>query len=164
MDELKNFTDNFRDEFEKEALPENHKVRFMLKLNREQRRGMSSNRYRQVMFYFAAASIVLFLVLTPVLYLNKVYNDRTLDISDYIGMLEERSETVTKIAESLNSQDKAVVLSTLDQLTFEAVPFESQLPQEIVNGERKELIKSYYTPRIKGVDELEKYAKQLKDN
>ncbi|MEN6619845.1 MAG: hypothetical protein ABFC28_10220 [Rikenellaceae bacterium] len=164
MDELKNFTENFRDDFEKESLPENHKERFILKLKREQKRDVVSHKTIQFMFYFAAASIALILILTPTLYLSKVYKNRALDSSDYVGVLEKRSQTITTMAESLTPQEKAIVLSTLDQLTFEAVSFESQLPECIKDGEREILIKSYYTPRIEGVDKLEKYTCQLINN
>jgi len=162
MDELKNFTDKFRDEFENDPLPENHKDRFISKLKREERRKFNSSRKREIMFYLTAASVALFLLLTPLLNVNRFITKGKMDISDYTGILEDRSESVMKIAESLSPNDKAMVLSTLDQLTFEAVSFESQLPSGIVNGERRELIKNYYTPKIEGVDKLEKYALQLK--
>lgn len=162
MDELKDFTGKFRDEFENEPLPENHKERFILKLKKEQKRTINSYRKRQIMFYSAAASVAIFLLLTPIININRFFTKDKMDVSDYTGILEDRSESVMKIAESLNSQDKAMVLSTLDQLTFEAVSFESQLPAGIVNGERRELIKNYYAPKIEGVDKLEEYARQLK--
>ncbi|OFY45032.1 MAG: hypothetical protein A2X18_13925 [Bacteroidetes bacterium GWF2_40_14] len=163
MDELKNFTDKFREEFENDPLPQNHKERFMLKLKRDSRRNVNSNRNRQIMFYFAAASVALFLIFTPVININKFFNKGKMDVSDYTGILEDRSKSVVKLAESLNPNDKAMVLSTLDQLTFEAVSFESQLPEGIVNGERTELIKNYYAPKIEGVDKLEEYARLLKN-
>lgn len=162
MDELKNFTNKFREEFENDPLPQNHKERFRLKLKRDKRRNINSYRNRQIIFYLAAASVALFLLLTPVININRLLNKGKSDVSDYTGILEDRSENVIKIAKALNPQDKAMVLSTLRQLTFEAVPFESQLPEGIVNGERKELIKNYYTPRIAGVDKLEEYARLLK--
>ncbi|MFA5850844.1 MAG: hypothetical protein WC833_13320 [Bacteroidales bacterium] len=163
MDELKKFTERFRDDFENDPIPQNHKERFISKLNKEQRRNIFSYRRREIMFYLAAASVALFLILTPVININRFFNKGKLDISDYTGILEERSESVIKIAESLNPKDKAMVLSTLDQLTFEAVSFESQLPEGIVNGQRRELIKNYYSPRIEGVDKLEDYARLLKN-
>ncbi len=162
MDELKKITGKYREEFENEPLPENHKQRFMLKLKREKRRLNKSYWNKQVMFYLVAASVALFLILTPVVNINRFFNKGKTDIGDYTGILEDRSESVIKIAESLNPRDKAVILSTLDQLTFEAVSFESQLPESIEKGERNELIKNYYSPRIEGVDKLEKYARLLK--
>ncbi len=163
MDELKKITDDFREEFENEPLPENHKQRFMLKLEKERRGYNNSVRKRQILFYLAAASVALFLILTPIVNINRFFSKDKLDISDYTGILEDRSESVMKIAESLSPNDKAMVLSTLDQLTFEAVSFESQLPDGIVNGERREMIKNYYSPRIEGVDKLEEYARLLKN-
>jgi len=161
MDELKNFIDNNRDDFENEMLPENHKERFLSKLNKERNFEFRTRRFMRVSFYFTAASVLLFLVLTPILYINKIYKSRDLNVSDYIGILDERKVEITKMADNLNPQEKDMVLNTLDQLTFEAVPFDSQLSDDVKNGERGDLIKQYYSPKIEGINKLEKYVTQL---
>ncbi|MFA6334862.1 MAG: hypothetical protein WCX48_04800 [Bacteroidales bacterium] len=162
MEELKNFIDNNRGDFENENLPEFHKKRFLLKLQKEHRVERRKYATGRIRFYLAAASVTLLLILTPLLYLNRAYTNRALDASDYIVLLEERSESITKMAEKLNPQEKNMVLCTLEQLTFEAVLFDSQLSDDVSNGERNELVKRYYSPKIEGVDKLKKYVTQLK--
>jgi len=164
MDELKQFIEDNREGFENENLPEYHEDRFFSKLQNEHRREIRTYNYRRFSYYFAAASVVLLLFLTPMLYFNMVYNKRSLDVADYIGILKERSVEITAMAGKLNSSDKDMVLNTLDQLTFEAVPFDSQLSDDIRNGERHDMIKSYYAPKIEGVDKLKQYVTQLNKN
>ncbi len=161
MDDLKKFIDENKEDFDRENLPDFHKDRFFLKLQKEREAARRRYIIKRVRYYFAAASIAAFLILTPLLYWNRVYTSHVLDAADYIGMLEEKSESVSKMAKNLNPQDKNMVLSTLEQLTFEAVPFETQLSADIRNGERKDLVKRYYSPKIEGVDKLRKYVKQL---
>jgi archaellum component FlaC len=117
-----------------------------------------------VNFYLAAASVTLFLILTPLLYLNKIHKSRTLDVTDYIGIIKDNSATVTKMAETLNPLEKEMVLNTLEELTFEAIPFDSQLSEDVKNGERGELLKMYYSPKIEGIEKLKKYVAQLNND
>ncbi len=164
MDELKNFIDINREEFEKDILPANHKERFISKLHKSMKAEARSYRIKKVNFYLAAASVTLFLILTPLLYLNKIHKNRTLDVTDYIGIIKDNSATVTKMAETLNPLEKEMVLNTLEELTFEAIPFDSQLSDDVKNGERGELLKMYYSPKIEGIEKLKKYVAQLNNN
>jgi hypothetical protein len=159
MENLKDFIDENRKGFEEENLIPGHKNRFFVKLNRT---GYVANRPAVQMnwpAWAAAAAIVIFLLAVPLF----VTDDSKLSSPEvsYSQLIKNKSEEITKQALLLNPSDQNTVLTTLGQLEFESVPFEDQLPDSISPKEKDELMKSYYGPKLEGIERLEKYVAAL---
>ncbi|MFA7180163.1 MAG: hypothetical protein WC077_03290, partial [Bacteroidales bacterium] len=65
-------------------------------------------------------------------------------------------------SEGLDPINKAVVNSTLDQLVNEAIPFSNQIPENIPDKQMEEVLRSYYCPKIDGLERLSQYIKNIR--
>ena len=152
METINDMIKNNREMFENDQLPEGHKDRFLKKVARKR---LASKRE---FVYKVAAAFLIFAAVT----LPWVLNDT--QSGSYLATLERESSALYIMAEKLDPLNREMVISTLDQLTSEAVPFADQLPD---NLDRKTTIsknKEYYGPKIDGVGKLRGYVSELLEN
>ncbi|MHC1778738.1 MAG: hypothetical protein AB9922_00695 [Bacteroidales bacterium] len=155
------------DEFEGEELPSGHKERFLSKLEQSKalnNRIATSNNYKRTILYLAAASILAFLVISPIYFRSGESLECPDGLADYKTLLKERSADISLMADKLDPNEKGMVMNTLNELINETVPFESQLPSEMDENEKSQLKQQYYCPKIQGVERLGKYIAQLLHN
>ena len=159
MENLKDFIECNRIEFEKEDLILGHKNRFIGKMGRTTSVDKSVVSMKRSLWAVAAA-IFIILVAIPMFVTDK----SGLKSSDvpYSQLIKEKSNEITKQALLFSPSDRNIVLSTLAQLEFESVPFEEQLPDSISPNEKEAMLKSYYIPQFEGINRLEKYMASLK--
>lgn len=167
MKDLNEIIEKGRDEFEREMLPAGHKERFLSKLNNYKTiTGRDENRInlKRASYYLVAASVLAFLVFTPIYFTSNDDAECPDGLADYKTLLKEKSADIYLMADKLDSGEKEMVINTLTELVNESVPFESQLPAEMNDSERSQLKQQYYCPKIQGVEKLGKYIAQLINN
>lgn len=157
MEHIKNIIDNNRDYFESGSLPVGHKERF-LKKQRQSR--LKAN--AKIISYSFAAAVILALIIIPPIFRNNSTTSYGDSISNsYIAKINEESDLILSMIKFLDTSNKEIVLNTLDQLVFEAIPFEEQLPYSLSREERELLEQTYYYPKIEGLERLKGYVAQL---
>lgn len=159
MENLKDFIDENRKGFEEENLIPGHKERFLHKIGKT---GQVASRpvIRMNRAVWAAAAAILILLVAVPLVVTDESELQSPGVS-YSQLIKDKSTEITKKALLLNPSDQNTVLTTLGQLEFESVPFEDQLPDSISPKEKEELMKSYYVPKLEGIERLEKYVAAL---
>lgn len=73
-------------------------------------------------------------------------------------LASKETEILTLIAET-SPENLESVMNTIRAVTSEAVPFEEQLPEEMVGKSRKQILKEYYDIKYKALETiLEQYT------
>ncbi|MCK9627407.1 MAG: hypothetical protein M0R37_02305 [Bacteroidales bacterium] len=145
MDNLKNYINNHRDDFEEEALPLGHKIRFYIK------NGIDIKKY------LIAAAILILGVVSPILY--EGYHNTGPE--KYKQILSEKEEQISGLTETMNEKEKKNILMILDQLVKEVIPLEEQLPETMKADEKNDIISNYYKTKIEGAKKLLAYAESI---
>ena len=157
MDEFEKFIKDHREKFDLSEPFDGHQKRFNSKaLLIRSVRAKRLRRYSLV----AAAVVFAIIVVTPFLHKNMIIN-RSFDAYYYNIIIGEKERVVKKLAERLEHSERLSVLNTLEQLTGDAVPFESQIPEYLNDREKKKLMKKYYEPKIEGVEKLIEYVSEI---
>jgi hypothetical protein len=158
MDNLKNFIDQNREEFESEQIQFGHKERFFEKVK-------ESNKKRAIVIQMpywaklAVASAILLLLAVP---LFVKYRLSEMESGEYyIEILNEQSMKIQKMAGSLSPDEKLTVESTIRQLNDESTLMANQLPSSMSSREKRKILKGYYTEKIEGGDKLVMYVESL---
>ncbi len=159
MENLKDFIEDNRKEFEKEDLLLGHRDRFLRKIGKTTSGDKSSIHIKRSFWAVAAAILIIFVTITT--FVTDKSELKRSGVS-YSQLIKKKSNEITKQALLFNPSDQNIVLSTLAQLEFESVPFEDQLPATISPKEKEVLLKSYYIPKLEGIERLEKYMADLK--
>ncbi|MDP3453084.1 MAG: hypothetical protein Q8R90_09025 [Bacteroidales bacterium] len=154
MDKLKNIIETNRDIFESEELLIGHKERFLKKSRDFKKR---KTQVKQFKIYLLAAAAITFMLVTPLK--NIMIESKSNNY--YLSLLETKSSAVYEMANGLDTYNRDMVINTLEGLIHEAVPFDSQLPEELNTKERRELAGLYYKPKIEGVERLKGYVGEL---
>lgn len=170
MEEIKNTIEENRGFFESDSLPKGHKERLFKKMESKitKREGLLNSQKKllsnkSLKYYIAAAVVLAFIIISP---LYKYNNSKGIEViigTNYVTIINEKSAVILSMIETLDPLSKEMVLNTLDQLIFEAIPFDEQLPQSIDPEQRNILEQSYYNPKLEGIEKLKGYVSQLLD-
>ncbi|NCB19936.1 MAG: hypothetical protein EOM61_10000 [Bacteroidia bacterium] len=158
MGNIKEFISSNKNLFENDPLPQGHRERFMKKAEK-QKTSISKMRIIRVV----SLAAILMLLASPLIFLHKQEVICNGSQVDYNTLIQEQAYEIKKLSEQLNQMDKDLVIGTLNQLVTEAVPFEEQLPDYLLEKERRMLQDSYYCPRIEGIKRLKDYVADLLD-
>jgi len=116
---------------------------------------------KRVKYLYAAAIIVL--ILTPLsTNFHGIFQNKNIDSTYYESLISEKNLILLEMSEGLDPINKAVVNSTLDQLVNEAIPFSNQIPENIPDKQMEEVLRSYYCPKIDGLERLSQYIKNIR--
>lgn len=157
MDRLKEIIKDSNPESESIMLPEGHKERFFKKLY-DRRAGREE--LRQLKTYLAIAAALSFIIVAPLIKISISNKESAYEIG-YKGLVEEKISKLQSMAVHLDPFNQSIVLSTLEQLTYEAVPFEDQLPEVIDSQKRMEYENRYYKSKLEGVERVDQFISQL---
>ncbi len=166
MKDLNEIIENGREEFEADKLPSGHKERFLnkLKQSKTENKTLVQKNFKRAAFYLAAASVLAFLVISPVFFNSNESLECPAGVADYKTLLKERSDNIYLMLNKLEPNDKEMVINTLAELTNETVPFENQLPDDMEESQKSQLKQQYYCPKIQGIESLSRYVAQLIKN
>jgi len=149
MDNLKQFIDENRGDFEMESLPSGHKMRF-------ERRISSAGRLRRRIYYITgAAAAIILAVMVP---LTSVTNgDEQLDpitamVFEYERTIGLKATELYEKAVQLDDHNQEIIINTIDQLLYEAIPFVEQIPAGLSNEEKEKIFRDYYTTKLNSFD------------
>lgn len=159
MDSLRNFINENRDSFNNSELRSGHKERFLKRL-----KGQKTESHTQFIIIpqwarMAVASAVVILMAIPI-FVNQRFSQ--MESGEYFAqILENQSDRIEKLANTLDPETQYNVKSTLRQLTEDPIPLVQQLPNSISRKERREIVKGYYNNKLEGAERLESYVKSL---
>ena len=159
MDNLRQFIDESRSDFETESLPSGHKMRFERKVS-------SAGRRRRVYYIAGAAAAIILAVMIPMASImdsDKQSDDISAMVFEYERIIGLRATELYQKAVHLDSRNQDIIINTVDQLLFEAIPFTEQIPAELSREEKEQIFRDYYTAKLNGFDMVNSYLGELSE-
>lgn len=148
MDRLEQYIKENRNSFDAELPPSGSRERFMARLEAEKAR-RKAVRFRHVWMSAAVSAAAVLAALVAF-----SYSGADKDIERSILAMSSQEAQVIALVEEVCPQEMDVVMSSIRSITFEAIPFTDQLPDEIPEKERIRLITDYYGRKIEALQEL----------
>ena len=145
MTELERYICDNREDFDSAPLPADSRRKFMEKVAAEKRK--SRIRYISMASAGMAAAITLFAVL-----IHEPEMERTLK-NHHIRMTEKEMDIIT-LAETMNPYEMDEVINSIRAITFEAIPLEDQLPEELPTKEKIRILNDYYNQKYEALESL----------
>ena len=148
MDRLEQYIKENRSSFDMELPPSGSRERFMAKLEAE-KPGRKVVNFRSVWLSVAVSAAA---VVVAVIALSYSGVDR--DIEKSILAMSRQEAQVIALVEEVCPQEMDIVMNSIRAITFEAIPFTDQLPDELPEKERVRIIRDYYGRKIEALQDL----------
>lgn len=145
MTELERYIIDNRDEFDSIPVPENSRERFMASVAAEKRKRRV--RFAGVASTGIAATFAALAVLTNEPDMEKILENH------YTRLAEQELDIIT-LAEANHPYEVEEVLNSIHSITFEAIPLEDQLPDELPARERIRILNEYYNQKYEALKSL----------
>src|SRR5574344_163350 len=156
MDNLKMFIDENKEQFSEELLPNGDTERFLSKMKRGDIHFGRVVKKRPVSFIrivaFPIAAVAVLMLIMNIFVKGLGEEDETKRI--YTDYCREVAQISTEIQMMTNENNISVADRTIDNITFEAIPFIEQLPPEMTPKQRAKAVKEYYSQKLDGVKRL----------
>ena len=148
MDRLEQYIKENISSFDMELPPSGSRERFMAKLEAE-KPGRKVVSFRPV---WLSAAVSAAAVVVAVIALS--YSDVDRDIEKSILAMSSQEAQVIALVEEVCPQEMDIVMNSIRAITFEAIPFTDQLPDELPEKERVRIIKDYYGRKTEALQDL----------
>ena len=80
--------------------------------------------------------VLAIIIISPLFKSNSSKDTQEIIVNNYVTIINAKSAVILSMIETLDPVNKEMIISTLDQLVFEAIPFGEQLPQNIDSQQR----------------------------
>ena len=151
MDRLEQYIKENRNSFDAELPPSGSRERFMARLEAEKAR-RKAVRFRHMWMSAAVSAAAVLAALVAF-----SYSGADKDIERSILAMNSQEAQVIALVEEVCPHEMDVVMSSIRSITFEAIPFTDQLPDELPEKERIRIIKDYYGRKIEALQDLMAY-------
>lgn len=145
MTELERYILDNRDDFDCAPLPENSRERFMASVAAEKRKRVI--RLASVASTGIAAGFAALTVLTHEPDMEKI-------LEKHYTRLAEKELDIITLAEANHPYEMDEVLNSIHSITFEAIPLEDQLPDELSARDRARILNDYYNQKYEALETL----------
>ena len=145
MTELERFIIDNRDEFDSMPVPENSRERFMASVAAEKRK--RPIRLAGMGFTGIAAASAALLVLSHEPDMEDI-------LEKHYTRIAETELQIISMVESKHPYEIEEVMSNIHSITFEAIPLEEQLPEELPVKERIRILDEYYGQKYEALESL----------
>lgn len=137
MDRLEKYIKDNTEIFDTAAPSAGSRERFLKAVRKEDVR---RNKIVRISFAGAAAAAVAALVLA----LNLSINKEGLELERNFRALAKAEAEIIELVDRNYPEEKQMVISTIRSITSEAIPMADQLPKELGQNERIQILRSYY--------------------
>ena len=145
MTELERFIIDNRDEFDSMPVPENSRERFMTSVAAEKRKRRI--RLAGMGFTGIAAASAALLVLSHEPDMEDI-------LEKHYTRIAETELQIISLVESKHPYEIEEVMSNIHSITFEAIPLEEQLPNELPETERIRILNDFYNMKYEALKSL----------
>lgn len=140
MTELERYILDNREEFDSEPVPESSRERFMASVAAERRK-------RRVRFAGIAAALAALLTLTH-------EPDMETVVKNHHTRLAEKEQDLISLTQENYPYEIEEMINSIRSITFEAIPLEEQLPEELPVKERIRILDEYYGQKYEALESL----------
>lgn len=145
MTELEKYIIENRDEFNSAQVPDRSRERFMAAVAAEKRK----SRIRVISMVSAsiAACIAAVLCLT-------IESDMSRVLERHHSRLTAKELDIITLTETEHPYEMDEILNSIRSITFEAIPLEDQLPEELSVKEKLDILNEYYDQKYAALESL----------
>lgn len=145
MTELERYILDNREEFDSEPVPESSRERFMASVAAERRK-------RRVRFT-GLASTGIAAALAALLTLTHEPDMETV-VKNHHTRLAEKEQDLISLTQENYPYEIEEMINSIRSITFEAIPLEEQLPEELPVKERIRILDEYYGQKYEALESL----------
>lgn len=171
MKDLEQYIKENKELFNDGELPMGHHTRFHLKLQEQK---PTKKQKTVTLTYKTATAIILsvaaLFIITFILGdLSKKESAKTISVTImspdiYSQKMKHAENEVIELSKQLNERTEEQVLTTLENITFEAIPLAEQLPKELSDTERAKILQDYYKQKTEGIKKIKRFLAQELSN
>lgn len=145
MTELERYILDNREEFDSVPVPVNSRERFIASVAAERKKRRV--RFAGIASTGIAAAIATLLTLT--------YEPDMEDVlKRHYTRLAEKELNIISLTEEYHPHEMEEVINSIHSITFEAIPLEDQLPEELPIKERIRILNEYYNQKYEALESL----------
>jgi len=145
MTELERYILDNREEFDSEPVPESSRERFMASVAAERRK-------RRIRFA-GLASTGIAAALAAILSLSHEPDMETV-VKNHHTRLAEKEKDIISLTKESHPYEMEEMINSIRSITFEAIPLEEQLPEELPVKERIRILDEYYGQKYEALESL----------
>lgn len=153
MQNLEQFIKENREAFHTGEIPQGHKARFSEKLRKaaaERKRKHVFNTMARIILPVAAVFIIAFII-------DNRYSSRN---TNYALLMADEERQVMELMKETDPFTGKQLMTALENITFEAIPLKDQLPEELPEKQKKEIMNEYYRQKTEGIQKIKDFLIQ----
>lgn len=152
MQNLEQFIKENGELFHTGEMPQGHKARFAEKLRKaspERRRRHFFNTMARIILPVAAIFLIAFFI-----------DNRSAHNTNYALLMADEERQVMKLMKETDPFTGRQLMMALENITFEAIPLKDQLPNELPEKQKKEIMNDYYRQKTEGIKKIKDFLIQ----
>lgn len=144
-----------RARFNEGPLPRGHQQRFLEKLQATEQKQVQIRRSSKfIRVILSAVAVVTLALLLPLAFPTAQ--------KDYMALMAEEEEAVIQLISRSDSFTRQQMTLALESITFEAIPLQEQLPEEIPAEQQQKILQTYYKQKVEGIQKLKDFLTKNK--
>lgn len=163
MQNLEQFIKESREAFHTGELPQGHKTRFSEKLRKasaERKRRHVLNTMVRIILPVAAVFVIAFIIDNRSARIIDFLENRYTYKINYALLMADEERQVLELMKETDPFTGRQLMMALENITFEAIPLKDQLPAELPEKQKKEIMNEYYRQKTEGIQQIKDYLIQ----
>ncbi len=153
MDELEKYIKDNIHKFNEGKMPQGHKEEFMNKINELENKKIGIIGFRRIIWYtsLAVAAIAIAFIIKNIS-INK--SDSAIEVINYAQILEQQEKEILSLTKEMDPETFVEMENTMNIILYESIPLSEQLPDELSDEEKMEILREYYKEKSNALKSL----------
>lgn len=153
MDELEKYIKDNIHKFNEGKMPQGHKEEFMNKINELENKKIGIIGFRRIIRYtsLAVAAIAIAFIIKNIS-INK--SDSAIEVINYEQILEQQEKEILSLTKEMDPETFVEMKNTMNIILYESIPLSEQLPDELSDEEKMEILREYYKEKSNALKSL----------
>lgn len=163
MQDLEQYIKENKDLFHRDRLPEGHKERFMKKLQNASPGREKSNIFNtvvRIILPVAAVFVIAFIIDNRSARIIDFLENRYTYTTNYALLMADEERQVIELMKETDPFTGRQLMMALENITFEAIPLKDQLPAELSEKEKRQIMNNYYKQKTEGIQQIKDFLIQ----
>lgn len=160
---LEQFIKENREAFHTGEIPQGHKARFSEKLRKasaERKRKHVFNTMARIILSVAAVFVIAFILDNRSARIIDFLENRYTYTTNYALLMADEERQVMELMKETDPFTGKQLMTALENITFEAIPLKDQLPDELPEKQKKEIMNEYYRQKTEGIQKIKDFLIQ----
>lgn len=166
MDNLKQYIEENRDEFDRGPMPQGNKERFMSRLNNvssnklQQNRKKGALKSKYVRLVRIATGIAAAMVIS--VFLVRWHTEKSRipvmdNDTDYLTLMKNLEQEIIILSKECDRKTARQAIRASENVIYETIPITEQLPKELPDRKKAVILKQYYKEKTEGLRKIKTF-------